>query len=254
MAWTKTKSAIAIGIGLLVAAGTAPFAVKGIEALRTPAWQKKYDLSFVDKERPQVTILPSVLSTRQNQYRAMGDRDGKGISLGETVPHLVMLAYGIGPGQLIWRAPVPSAGRYDVLANLPGGELANAVGVQEAVRKKFGLTGRFETIRTNALVLAVKFPNAPGVRPASSPGAWSMSRPGFCSEYGQPVDSLVNYLEQRFGIVVLDRTNLKGRYDFNIKWDGRTPEGLKTALLDQGGLELTPTNQPVQLLVVEKAT
>jgi uncharacterized protein (TIGR03435 family) len=63
----------------------------------------------------------------------------------------------------------------------------------------------------------------------------------------------VNYIEQYFGVAVFDHTNLKGRYDFDFKWDGTTPEGLKTALLNQVGLELIPTNQPVQLLVVENA-
>ena len=253
MAWTKTNTGIAVGIGLLIVAGSATVAVKRIESVQTPDWQKKYDVSFIDKEPPQVTILPSVLSTRQNQYRAMGGRDGKGISLGETVPNLVMWAYGVGPGQLIWNAQVPSATRYDLLANLPGGESANTLAVQGAVRKKFGLVGHYETINTNALILAVKFPNAPGVRHASSPNSWSKSRFGFFSVYGQPVSGLVNYLEQSFGIPIFDHTGWEGRYDFHFKWDGTTPEGLKTALLNQVGLELIPTNQPVQLLVVENA-
>ena len=253
MAWTKTKSAIAAGIGLLVVAGTVTVVVKEIGALQTPVWQKQYDLSFVDKLPPQVKILPSLPSTLRSGLHAGGVRNGKGLALGQSIPDIVMAAYGVGPAQLIWNAAVPGAVKYDVLANLPGGNTANFVAIQKAIPKTFGLAARYETIKTNALILAVKFPNAPGLR-AAVPGEFSGTELlNSYSAHGQGIGTLVDYLESCLGIVVVDQTQMKGDYNIDFQWDGRTREGLEKALLDQAGLELIHTNQPVRMLLVEKA-
>jgi uncharacterized protein (TIGR03435 family) len=58
-------------------------------------------------------------------------------------------------------------------------------------------------------------------------------------------------------IPVIDQTGLVGNYDFDFPKNlGATPaEKLQKAqqwLLDQLGLELVPTNMPVEMLVVEK--
>jgi uncharacterized protein (TIGR03435 family) len=67
------------------------------------------------------------------------------------------------------------------------------------------------------------------------------------------------YLEGFFKTPVLDQTGLTQKYDFTIKWDNQwwsknrdNPEGLKRVLLDQLGLELIATNEPIEMLVVEK--
>ena len=54
----------------------------------------------------------------------------------------------------------------------------------------------------------------------------------------------------------MDETGMSGRFDFDLHWDEQeprhNPEGLKQALLDQLGLELVPTNLPVEMLIIEK--
>jgi uncharacterized protein (TIGR03435 family) len=139
--------------------------------------------------------------------------------------------------------------RFDVLANLPTN---NYNAVKEVVRAKFGLTGRYETVETNALILAVKFTSAPGLRPASGEHSGNEQLNSY-SAHGQGIDALVNYLESCSGIVIVNRTHLNEDYDIDFQWDGRTRDGLKQALLDQTGLELIPTNMTVQMLVVEQA-
>jgi hypothetical protein len=240
MAWTKTNTAVAIGIGLLLAAGTATVAVKGIGVLQTPAWQKQYDLSYVDKLPPQVKILPSLPSTLRSGLHAGGVRNGKGLAIGQSIRDIVMAAYNVQSAQLIWDAPVPGTGKYDVLANLPGGDRSNFLAMRNAIRK------------TYALILAVEFSNAPGFRPAV-PGEFSGNEQfNSYSAHGQAMGTLVDYLESCLGIVIIDQTKLNGVYNIDFKWDGRTREGLEKRLLDQVGLELIPTNQPVQMLLMEK--
>ena len=54
---------------------------------------------------------------------------------------------------------------------------------------------------------------------------------------------------------VVDQTGLTNSYDFSLKWksDGDSNlAALQQALEDQLGLELVPTNMPVEMLVVEK--
>ena len=56
----------------------------------------------------------------------------------------------------------------------------------------------------------------------------------------------------------MDQTGLAGRYDIDLKWDEPdhqhpNVDGIKAALRIQLGLELVPTNLPVEMLVVEKA-
>jgi uncharacterized protein (TIGR03435 family) len=59
------------------------------------------------------------------------------------------------------------------------------------------------------------------------------------------------------GIPVLDRTGLTNNFDVELKWerknDDSRKDSFKKAVLDQLGLELVPTNMPIEMLVVEKA-
>ena len=54
-----------------------------------------------------------------------------------------------------------------------------------------------------------------------------------------------------------DRTGLADRFDIDFKQDEpdrehRKPKAPKQALLDQPGLELVPSHEPVEMLVVDK--
>jgi uncharacterized protein (TIGR03435 family) len=76
------------------------------------------------------------------------------------------------------------------------------------------------------------------------------------SVVNQPTSTLTSFLENYFQIPVMDQTGLNGSFDMNLKWQdnwqNRNTEGLKQALVDQLGLELVPTNMPIEMLVVEK--
>ena len=257
MAWTKAKTAIVAGAGLLLVAGTTTITVKEIEKHRTlvwqenrtPVWQEKFDLSLLDRLPPQVKILPSLPSTLQSGVQAFAARNGKALGLGENVPVLLMLAYNVSRAQLIWNTPIPE-GKYDFIANLPNPQ-DNIKAGQDEIKNIFGLTIRRETVETNALVLVVRSRNKPGLHPATGEVSWN-EQAGSFSAHGHSLWYLRDYLERCLGTVVVDRTQLTGRYDIDFKWDS-TPEGLKQAMIDQLGLELVPSREPVEMLVVEKA-
>ena len=95
--------------------------------------------------------------------------------------------------------------------------------------------------------------------------------PGSFIAKGAGLDMLTNSLANRTPItgidrVVLDRTGLTGRYDYELRW---TPVGrnggpapaaddpdrpsLFTALQEQLGLKLEPQRAPIEVLVIESA-
>lgn len=57
------------------------------------------------------------------------------------------------------------------------------------------------------------------------------------------------------GTPVINQTGLTQNFDINLQWNRNDPQhdGLKQALLDQLGLELAPSRQPIEVLVIEKA-
>jgi len=78
----------------------------------------------------------------------------------------------------------------------------------------------------------------------------------------QSPESLAQFLENRFMIPVVDRTQLGSHLDIHLPWtfsSGNNPvpfddnfNNLKTAL-EKLGLTLISTNLPIEILVVEKA-
>ena len=78
------------------------------------------------------------------------------------------------------------------------------------------------------------------------------------------IDYLIYDLQYYLQVPVVNRTGLAGRFDVDLTWDdemkwdgtGRyyfsNPDGLKQVVLDQLGLELVPSREPIEMLVVEK--
>jgi uncharacterized protein (TIGR03435 family) len=251
MAWSKAKMAIAVGVGVLLAAGTTKVAVKEIAAHRGEAWQRKYDMILVDTVPPQAKILPA-LTTRPLEINGWGERRGMVMGLGMGVTDVVSAAYGVSYGRMIFSDPVP-AGRYDFISNVAKNQ---GEALQQEIKKKFGLVGRREMIETNVLILTVRDRIAAGLKHSIS-GSGEASRSSGtvtssinCSN--RPISLLVYFVENSLGTTpVIDRTGLKGLFDFNLKWNS-TPEGLKQALRDQLGLELQPGKERVEFVVMDK--
>jgi uncharacterized protein (TIGR03435 family) len=149
-------------------------------------------------------------------------------------------------------------GHYDFIANLADG---NQEALQRAVRQEFGVVAKWEMLQTNALLLTVKIPNAPGLSLTAKkyPPGESHGRTSY-TVWDRPLTNLVNFLEAQAGMPIVDSTGLTGRFDFSLKWNEsifqQAQQGLldqlNQVLLNQLGLELVPSTVPVEMLVVEK--
>jgi uncharacterized protein (TIGR03435 family) len=187
------------------------------------------------------------------------DNNEQVMGIGQPFNDMVSASYGQSLARTVFFGPVPP-GKFDFIANLPSG---NEAALQNEIRRKFGLVGKLETRNADVLLLEIQNSHAPGLQPndprrlAPNTQASSRTGRGSLSYRDQSVSSLVSFLETRFKLPVVDQTGLAGFFDMDLKWDESdyqhpNLDGLQQALLDQLGLELVPTNMPVEMLIVEK--
>lgn len=254
MAWTKAKTAMLAAAGVLLATGTATVGVKEIQARRAYPWQvPQVSTALLDQVQPQVRIVP----TRFSQFGGWGynDRSTNRKVMGICAPlkEIIMAAYGEQSARIVFPAVLPG-GYYDFIANLPAGSME---ALQRELKIKFGLTGSRQMRNTNILLLTVRTRGA-GLKPTGGVGSEddNIIGPGECSCHNQPLASLASLLETYFDSPVMDRSAIDTKFDIDLQWSEQefreNPDGLKQALLEQLGLELTPDRDNVDMLVIER--
>ena len=257
MAWTKAKTAVVIGASVLLATGTATVTIKEIREHRPDdSWRVRYfDSSVLDRATPQVRIVRAKFP----QGSGYGGNGDAWMGNGTPVDAILMTAYAKSPWRTIYQVALPT-NNYDFIAKLPKGSKPQDVSgaLQQEIKRQFGLTGRLETRETDVLLLSVKNPDTGGLRPSTTQrGGSSSFTTGQLVCVNQPLRTLAGHLESYFKVPVIDKTGLTGNFDIDLKWNERdwqhrNPDPLKQALVAQLGLELVPSREPVEMLVVEK--
>jgi uncharacterized protein (TIGR03435 family) len=252
MAWIKTKTAIVIGASTMLVAGAT-------------LWQTEYfntnTMSVLDKMPPQVQILPAKFPQSKGWAFVGNDTRGHGfVGTGKTVKELLYWAYRDWPGDRFIFPETLSSNKYDFIDNLPTGA---SQALQKEVEKQFGLVGKPVIRETNVLLLRVANSNAKGLKLYKGPPTkydWRMAK-GIFAVNDMAMTNLASFLEMYLLTPVIDRTGLSGRFDFNLKlnmdqfpmdWKEHRIDDFRPALLDQLGLELVPSREPIEMLVVEK--
>jgi uncharacterized protein (TIGR03435 family) len=255
MALTKAKTAIVIGAAVLLTAGTTTLVVDKVVYKNAWADNPKFwatDSGVLDKNPAGVFIFRSTRFPNTGGGVWSGDR----MSVkNESVNDLVDNAYGFSSPRTVFPPDMPRA-RFDVMSTMPGGSAAL---LKNELQKRFHLTAHAETRDTEVLVLRVQNPNPPGLKPhtGNNGGSSWMGGNGKITIQNQQLSGFFNSIESRAGVPVLNETGLTGRYDLQLQWQRGPGESDKDAFVravrEQLGLELVPTNAPIEMLVVEKA-
>ncbi len=265
MAWTKVKTAIVVGAGILLTVGTAAVVVHHVQthlandSVPDKAWRfPNITSDTVDKLPPQVKILPTIFPNGGNFSE--GRNNGKAVGIAQPVANIIGVAYDWPHARMIFPHGEP-ASRYDFITTLnPGAREA----LKQELKDKLGLVGHSEMTNENVLLLKMVNPNAPGLHPPTQGNYSYMHSDDNLLFHRQeikwangPISKMNDFLQSGSPWPIVDETGITTRYSIDIKWQDDPNDSEHTALQkvlrDQLGLELVPTNMPIEMLVVEKA-
>jgi uncharacterized protein (TIGR03435 family) len=154
----------------------------------------------------------------------------------------------------------PPSGGFDLMETLPPGQ--NEPAMRREIQKRFGLVGRTEMREADALQLVVKDsarlnPCVSRGGPAGVTGQGNGNRPMQLVLRNQTLKEIAVELESYFRQPVVEPGGLASHYDLTFQVDYKLQgDALQQSFrdqLDRFGLELVPTNMPIEMLVVEKA-
>jgi uncharacterized protein (TIGR03435 family) len=230
-------------------------AVKEIQEHRTYPWQVNAGVISDNQvnQPPQVRILRSKF-----QEPAWATLNDKLIGTGVRVQNVVASAYGfVTATRAVFPAGLP-AGRFDYIACLPGGEAVNEQALQAEVKQKFGVVGKIETRDTDVWLLKVKHPQASGLkRNDRDYGNWLRTTPNGFHGLNESMSTLAYLFEDMATVPIIDETGLTNRFDFDLNCKRADLENRDWDTVNQAlsplGLEMVPSHEPIQILIVEKA-
>ena len=264
MAWTKMKTAVLVGVGVLLAAGTTTVTVKAIRdhsANRLPITTVD-DSYFESNSQKLFSLPPNILIFRQSHFTddhgAMTAINGgcRMVAAGTPLQEILAWVYQFSPIRLILPPDLPLI-RFDCLVTLPAKtQVEQSKRLQDEIARQLGLVGHKETREMDVFLLKVKKPDAAGLKPHLAKNSSMNAMAGKIHADGQSMDAVAYLSECALQQPVVNQTGLKGSFDFVLDshiFDGTANRSaVSNALLDELGLELVPSREPIEMLVVEK--
>jgi RNA polymerase sigma factor (sigma-70 family) len=263
MAWTKAKTVTVIGVVALLAAGTATVAVKKL----TEVDDKWFEMANFSKAPPNLfAIRPTEFPPGHfsgTLYRPPTKELGNRVLFKDLIAHAYGEALperGYSTVRMSFSEPW-SEKRFDYLITSPGDAKQQ---LQAAIRKQLRFQARREMREQNVFILRLGLRNAPGLRPTGGGNpVLSFNTPGKLCGTNQPISVLAGYLEGIFDVPLLYGSELKGNYDFLLDYPlislqapparrKLAQETIRASLLKDCGLELVPSREPVEMLMVER--
>jgi uncharacterized protein (TIGR03435 family) len=196
----------------------------------------------------QAVIRPSN-SDSGGLFPLPGEITGDGIAF----LNLIAVAYQTPFHRVISQVPEVE-GKYKVSVVAPRGreELLYPM-FQQMVESTFGIRAHRETREMDVLVLRVLRKETSKLRPSRAEKAEHWFVRGKIHADRQPVGVLADVLENFLDRPVVDETELRGDYDWELSYSRADETMVINAVRDELGLEMVPARRPIEVLVVEKA-
>ena len=255
MAWTKAKMAVTAVVGVLLAAGTTTVLVEMVAArFGTDQYFLEMTWDTFQKIPPVYCFVRPTHFNRpmSNGTTGMGSADR---AMGRNLDFETMLEYANAyhdQARIILPPENLPVGGFDFLVTAAGAMEK----FQAELKRQFGYTAHKEVRDRDVLMLTVGRSGGPGLKPDTDENP-AVQGPGlFIDRAHYRIMDLATQLEDPLHQPVVDQTGLTNFYHLQLKWQYRpTEEGrteLRQAVLDQLGLNLIPTNLPVEMFVVER--
>jgi bla regulator protein blaR1 len=255
----------------------------GPQSQGTPAPAPSFQTASVKRNTTDTPMAG--FSIKGKSFSAALFKPDRFMATNYTLHQFIRLAYGVQDSQIVSGLDWLSTEKYDVDARIDSSvsEELNRLGNDQANSERlqmiqllladhFKLTLHRETkeLPVYALVVADSgpklqtatpgdaYPNGikgPGGRPVGT--GYFEPEKGKVIFQGRPLSSLVQYLSDRLGRTVVDKTGLKGNYDFALQWAPTSPESsspsVMAAVQEQLGLKLEAQNTATEVLVIDRA-
>ena len=256
MAWTKAKAVVVAGVAVLLTAGTT---VVIVEKVVSPTMNESFwETTNLDKVPPVLIIRPTrYYSPTSSSMLTSGD----GKTFQKVMAHntsfvgLLQTAYSFSQPRMVLPAELPTD-HFDLMLTLPD---RPKEALQEAIQRKFGFTARRETRETDVFLLRIKDPRLLASHVSKRGGKMDFKNgKDLWAWTNYPITFVSDYLEGVFGKPVLVQPGMTDRYDITLsnafQWEeAQDVKQVLTNELAQAGLELAPSREPIEFLVVEKA-
>jgi uncharacterized protein (TIGR03435 family) len=230
-------------------------------ALYEEIWRHPSSESLANLEK-----APPVILIRDTHYPKGGSgiwtTKGKGLFVNATMTELVAWGENVSGTRIVLGEGVPPGG-FDYLNSMPADQTRL---LDVKLKEQFGVAMKREMIETNVLVLRV-LDSARVAACRTKGGREENSGMGDGKTQtqtlkNQKIEVTARYLESYFGKPVVNQTDLTGNYDFKFSWKEqlgkKAEERMETIRevlkeeLAEAGLELAPSRESVEMLVVEK--
>jgi cytochrome c biogenesis protein CcmG/thiol:disulfide interchange protein DsbE len=125
--------------------------------------------------------------------------------------------------------------------------------LKQALESAFRLRIHTEGKETRVYILKQVDGEKPKLRVATTQGGTSNwdGRKGEVEAIGTPIGRVAQIAHDLLDSEVIDETGLTGRYDFELKWNGKQPASIVVAIREQLGLELVEEHRKLEHLVVD---
>ena len=206
------------------------------------------------ESKAELQPVPDEVDDGMVYYCRRGVYHGRQIVLkGVHAKGVIRHAYGISPARTIWNAPIPDTNYIAEVIVPEAGEDRVMRSLRKAVDEEFGIEASL--VKRSVPVLELTNVKGQTIRFPKSDGSTIRYRwdgEGSLSGEGMKLGTLRYVLEIAMGKPVVKPFSSDQRFNIELQWEKGNIEDLQSKL-EQQGLQLTPTEEEIQVLVVNKS-